>query len=66
MMLQVLPFRARVLRTLAKPLDDKKRLVRKEAVVARSEWCVCVIVIKVLLAPNAFLFVLCNTDICFI
>lgn len=34
----VLPFRARVLRTLAKPLDDKKRLVRKEAVAARSEW----------------------------
>ncbi|KAG7325439.1 hypothetical protein KOW79_011755 [Hemibagrus wyckioides] len=34
----VLPFRARVLRCLAKPLDDKKRLVRKEAVAARSEW----------------------------
>ncbi|KAF4085446.1 hypothetical protein AMELA_G00118080 [Ameiurus melas] len=34
----VLPFRARVLRTLAKPLDDRKRLVRKEAVAARSEW----------------------------
>lgn len=34
----VLPFRARVLRSLAKPLDDKKRLVRKEAVAARSEW----------------------------
>nr|XP_057918601.1 MMS19 nucleotide excision repair protein homolog isoform X2 [Doryrhamphus excisus] len=35
---EVLPFRARVLRALAKPLDDKKRLVRKEAVLARSEW----------------------------
>ncbi|XP_027014879.2 MMS19 nucleotide excision repair protein homolog isoform X1 [Tachysurus fulvidraco] len=34
----VLPFRARVLRCLAKPLDDKKRLVRKEAVATRSEW----------------------------
>ncbi|KAK3559804.1 hypothetical protein QTP86_020786 [Hemibagrus guttatus] len=34
----LLPFRARVLRCLAKPLDDKKRLVRKEAVAARSEW----------------------------
>ncbi|KAG7492628.1 hypothetical protein MATL_G00016300 [Megalops atlanticus] len=34
----VLPFRARVLRALAKPLDDKKRLVRKEAVLARGEW----------------------------
>ena len=35
---QVLPFRARVLRALARPLDDKKRLVRGEAVQARSEW----------------------------
>uniref|UniRef100_A0AAR2JJA3 MMS19 nucleotide excision repair protein n=1 Tax=Pygocentrus nattereri TaxID=42514 RepID=A0AAR2JJA3_PYGNA len=35
---QVLPFRARVLRALAAPLDDKKRLVRKEAVSARGEW----------------------------
>uniref|UniRef100_A0A671TVJ1 MMS19 nucleotide excision repair protein n=1 Tax=Sparus aurata TaxID=8175 RepID=A0A671TVJ1_SPAAU len=34
----VLPFRARVLRALARPLDDKKRLVRDEAVQARSEW----------------------------
>uniref|UniRef100_A0A8B9JAL0 MMS19 nucleotide excision repair protein n=1 Tax=Astyanax mexicanus TaxID=7994 RepID=A0A8B9JAL0_ASTMX len=34
----VLPFRARVLRALAPPLDDKKRLVRKEAVSARGEW----------------------------
>ncbi|XP_072523685.1 MMS19 nucleotide excision repair protein homolog isoform X1 [Salminus brasiliensis] len=34
----VLPFRARVLRALAAPLDDKKRLVRKEAVSARGEW----------------------------
>lgn len=38
--LQVLPFRARVLRGLAHPLDDKKRLVRKEAVQARAEWWV--------------------------
>uniref|UniRef100_A0A3B5B4J5 MMS19 nucleotide excision repair protein n=1 Tax=Stegastes partitus TaxID=144197 RepID=A0A3B5B4J5_9TELE len=35
---EVLPFRARVLRALAKPLDDKKRLVRSEAVLARGEW----------------------------
>ncbi|XP_076122990.1 MMS19 nucleotide excision repair protein homolog isoform X2 [Alosa pseudoharengus] len=34
----MLPFRARVLRALAAPLDDKKRLVRKEAVQARGEW----------------------------
>lgn len=34
----VLPFRARVLKALAAPLDDKKRLVRKEAVAARGEW----------------------------
>ncbi|XP_051522509.1 MMS19 nucleotide excision repair protein homolog [Myxocyprinus asiaticus] len=34
----VLPFRARVLKALAVPLDDKKRLVRKEAVAARGEW----------------------------
>ncbi|XP_062859268.1 MMS19 nucleotide excision repair protein homolog [Trichomycterus rosablanca] len=34
----VLPFRTRVLRALATPLDDKKRLVRKEAVAARGEW----------------------------
>ncbi|KAJ8365351.1 hypothetical protein SKAU_G00141820 [Synaphobranchus kaupii] len=34
----VLPFRAKVIRALAKALDDKKRLVRKEAVLARSEW----------------------------
>ncbi|KAI5609725.1 mMS19 nucleotide excision repair protein-like [Silurus asotus] len=34
----VLPFRPRVLKSLARPLDDKKRLVRKEAVAARSEW----------------------------
>uniref|UniRef100_A0A4W4E528 MMS19 nucleotide excision repair protein n=1 Tax=Electrophorus electricus TaxID=8005 RepID=A0A4W4E528_ELEEL len=36
----VLPFRAQVLRALASPLDDKKRLVRKEAVLARGEWWV--------------------------
>ncbi|XP_077482044.1 MMS19 nucleotide excision repair protein homolog [Stigmatopora argus] len=35
---EVLPFRARVLRALAKPLDDKKRLVRNEAVQARGAW----------------------------
>ncbi|XP_075949262.1 MMS19 nucleotide excision repair protein homolog [Anarhichas minor] len=35
---EVLPFRARVLRALARPLDDRKRLVRKEAVRARAEW----------------------------
>ncbi|XP_019357678.1 PREDICTED: MMS19 nucleotide excision repair protein homolog [Gavialis gangeticus] len=34
----LLPYKARVIRALAKPLDDKKRLVRKEAVVARGEW----------------------------
>ncbi|KAL2101774.1 hypothetical protein ACEWY4_003535 [Coilia grayii] len=34
----VLPFRTRVLKALAVPLDDKKRLVRKEAVTARGEW----------------------------
>ncbi|KAM9716751.1 MMS19 nucleotide excision repair protein homolog isoform 1-T1 [Menidia menidia] len=35
---EVLPFRARVLRALARPLDDKKRLVRRETVLARGEW----------------------------
>ncbi|XP_055360358.1 MMS19 nucleotide excision repair protein homolog isoform X2 [Betta splendens] len=35
---EILPFRARVLRALAQPLDDKKRLVRSEAVQARGEW----------------------------
>nr|XP_046233363.1 MMS19 nucleotide excision repair protein homolog [Scatophagus argus] len=35
---EVLPFRARVLRALARPLDDRKRLVRSEAVQARTEW----------------------------
>ncbi|XP_056626841.1 MMS19 nucleotide excision repair protein homolog [Triplophysa dalaica] len=34
----ILPFRARVLKALALPLDDIKRLVRKEAVSARGEW----------------------------
>ncbi|XP_029104589.1 MMS19 nucleotide excision repair protein homolog isoform X2 [Scleropages formosus] len=34
----ILPFRARVLRALATPLDDHKRLVRREAVAARGEW----------------------------
>ncbi|KAM3860026.1 MMS19 nucleotide excision repair protein homolog [Diretmus argenteus] len=35
---EVLPFRARILRGLVKPLDDRKRLVRSEAVKARGEW----------------------------
>ncbi|KAM9837604.1 MMS19 nucleotide excision repair protein homolog [Aulostomus maculatus] len=35
---EVLPFRARVLRALATPLDDKKRMVRSEAVQARGDW----------------------------
>ncbi|NWI91524.1 MMS19 protein, partial [Pitta sordida] len=34
----LLPYKSRVIRALAKPLDDKKRLVRKEAVAARGEW----------------------------
>ncbi|NWY64296.1 MMS19 protein, partial [Erithacus rubecula] len=34
----LLPYKGRVIRALAKPLDDKKRLVRKEAVAARGEW----------------------------
>ncbi|XP_055503042.1 MMS19 nucleotide excision repair protein homolog isoform X2 [Leucoraja erinacea] len=34
----ILPHKARVIQALAKPLDDKKRLVRREAVVARGEW----------------------------
>ncbi|XP_028586375.2 MMS19 nucleotide excision repair protein homolog isoform X1 [Podarcis muralis] len=34
----VIPYKPRVIRALAKPLDDKKRLVRKEAVAARGEW----------------------------
>uniref|UniRef100_A0A6Q2XQA3 MMS19 nucleotide excision repair protein n=1 Tax=Esox lucius TaxID=8010 RepID=A0A6Q2XQA3_ESOLU len=35
---QIMPFRARVLRALATPLDDRKRMVRSEAVLARNEW----------------------------
>ncbi|XP_029311433.1 MMS19 nucleotide excision repair protein homolog isoform X2 [Cottoperca gobio] len=35
---EILPVRARVLRALARPLDDKKRLVRSEAVHARADW----------------------------
>lgn len=35
---EVLPFQARVLRALAPPLDDRKRLVRRAAVQARAEW----------------------------
>uniref|UniRef100_UPI00398EB686 MMS19 nucleotide excision repair protein homolog isoform X2 n=1 Tax=Pristiophorus japonicus TaxID=55135 RepID=UPI00398EB686 len=34
----ILPLKARVIQALAKPLDDRKRLVRKEAVAARGEW----------------------------
>ncbi|XP_031246188.1 MMS19 nucleotide excision repair protein homolog isoform X2 [Mastomys coucha] len=34
----LLPYKSKVIRALAKPLDDKKRLVRKEAVLARGEW----------------------------
>ncbi|NWJ09292.1 MMS19 protein, partial [Crypturellus undulatus] len=34
----LLPYKPRVIRALAKSLDDKKRLVRKEAVAARGEW----------------------------
>ncbi|XP_013361610.1 PREDICTED: MMS19 nucleotide excision repair protein homolog isoform X5 [Chinchilla lanigera] len=34
----LLPYKSQVIRALAKPLDDKKRLVRKEAVSARGEW----------------------------
>ncbi|XP_030132082.4 MMS19 nucleotide excision repair protein homolog isoform X1 [Taeniopygia guttata] len=34
----LLPYKGQVIRALAKPLDDKKRLVRKEAVAARGEW----------------------------
>ncbi|CAL1604897.1 unnamed protein product [Knipowitschia caucasica] len=35
---EILPFRGRVLRALSKPLDDRKRKVRSEAVQARGEW----------------------------
>ncbi|XP_053548548.1 MMS19 nucleotide excision repair protein homolog [Bombina bombina] len=34
----LLPYKPQVIRALAKPLDDKKRLVRKEAVDARCQW----------------------------
>ncbi|XP_062506699.1 MMS19 nucleotide excision repair protein homolog [Corticium candelabrum] len=34
----VFPFRLKVIRALAATLDDKKRLVRKEAVKCRGEW----------------------------
>ncbi|XP_056102056.1 MMS19 nucleotide excision repair protein homolog isoform X1 [Rhinichthys klamathensis goyatoka] len=34
----ILPFRARVLKALAVCLDDRKRLVRNEAVAARGQW----------------------------
>lgn len=35
---QTLPSKQNVIRALASPLDDPKRLVRKEAVEARSRW----------------------------
>ena len=35
---QILPLKQSVIRSLALPLDDPKRLVRKEAVEARSRW----------------------------
>ncbi|XP_038599920.1 MMS19 nucleotide excision repair protein homolog isoform X1 [Tachyglossus aculeatus] len=34
----LLPYKAQVIRALARPLDDKKRLVRREAVSARGQW----------------------------
>ncbi|KAJ1140987.1 hypothetical protein NDU88_007324 [Pleurodeles waltl] len=34
----LLPYKQKVIRALAKPLDDKKRLVRKVAVAARGDW----------------------------
>uniref|UniRef100_A0A4W3IBQ0 MMS19 nucleotide excision repair protein n=1 Tax=Callorhinchus milii TaxID=7868 RepID=A0A4W3IBQ0_CALMI len=34
----ILPHKARTIRALTQPLDDKKRLVRKEAALARGEW----------------------------
>lgn len=35
----VLPHKKKIIRLLSFTLDDKKRLVRKEAVKARTEWC---------------------------
>ncbi|CAG2232910.1 MET18 [Mytilus edulis] len=35
---QMLPYKVQVIKGLEKALDDKKRLVRKEAVTARNEW----------------------------
>ncbi|OWF55073.1 MMS19 nucleotide excision repair protein homolog [Mizuhopecten yessoensis] len=35
----LLPYKTRVVRSLEPVLDDRKRLVRREAVTARSEWC---------------------------
>ncbi|XP_069467675.1 MMS19 nucleotide excision repair protein homolog isoform X2 [Ambystoma mexicanum] len=34
----LLPYKQQVIRALAKPLDDKKRLVRQVAVTARGDW----------------------------
>lgn len=38
----IIPYKNEVIRELEGILDDKKRLVRKEAVTARGEWYVCV------------------------
>ena len=35
---QVYPYKTKVCRALAESIDDKKRLVRKEAVKCRNEW----------------------------
>ena len=35
---QVYPYKTKVCRALAESVDDKKRLVRKEAVKCRNEW----------------------------
>lgn len=34
----IYPYQAQIIRGLVPCLDDKKRLVRKEAVLSRSEW----------------------------
>ena len=38
---QVYPYQNQVIRGLAPCLDDKKRLVRKEAVKSRASWYIC-------------------------
>ena len=37
----ILPYRNKITRALTPVLDDKKRLVRAEAVAARHEWYDC-------------------------